>query len=221
MVSTQETTSLGYVLHRRPYRENSLILEVFSEEQGRLSLVARKRSGSKAASPIAYESFRRLRLQWRGRGDLKTLTRLEQAGRYALGRSQMAFGMYVNELLVRLVPRFEHSMSLFTAYEGLLAQLAAGEPQWQAVTRFEVELLMEMGYGLDADEGAHPHLLESGLGHGVSARLTAAASRALETGDYSDPQGLQDLRGFLDALFQHYAGGRRLHARALLPALTC
>lgn len=219
MSPRDEEGSIGYILHRRPYRENSLILELFTREHGRMSLVARKRSGRKAASPIAYEAFRRLRLRWRGRGELKTLTGLEQAGSMTLSRDRLLFGVYLNELLLRLLPRGEEEAPLFDAYEQALRDLAGGADAWCTTMHFELELVQALGYGLD------PEHLEQEFASGegrIRQRVPALSDRtwrALERGDVREPGVAPELRELLDVLFYHYAGGRRLRARALLPSL--
>ncbi len=214
----QDEGSIGYILHRRPYRENSLILDVVTRDHGRIALVARKRSGRKAASPIAYEAFRRLRLRWRGRGELKTLTGVEPAGAVSLSRAQLLFGLYFNELLLRLLPRGEEEADIVEHYERALVQLGAGSDPWQVSTRFELSLLLSLGYGLDAEQG-HPGG-ESAAGR-LQVRvptLSPATVAALEAGHLEDPRVLAELRDLLDALFYHYLGGRRIRARALLPS---
>lgn len=220
-----DDASLAYILHRRAYRENSLILDVLSRDQGLVSLVARKRSGRKATSPIAYEAFRRLRLRWRGRGELKTLTGLEQAGNLDLGRERLLFGLYVNELMMRLLPRGEAEPAVFEAYEQALLGWSAGAPAWAVATRFEIALLQALGYGLEPD-----HALSQAAGPASARRIPPlspaardAAERIME-GEEAPLAGpvLAELRQLLDALFYHYLAGRRLRTRALLPSsLTC
>lgn len=220
-----DDASLAYILHRRAYRENSLILDVLSRDQGLVSLVARKRSGRKAASPIAYEAFRRLRLRWRGRGELKTLTGLEQAGTLALGRERLLFGLYVNELLMRLLPRGEAEPAVFEAYEQALLGWSAGAPSWVVTTHFEIALLQALGYGLEPD---HASSLAAGPAPGVRIPPLSPAARdvtgRIMEGEVVPLAGpvLAELRQLLDALFYHYLAGRRLRTRALLPSLlTC
>lgn len=223
-----DDASLAYILHRRAYRENSLILDVLSRDQGLVSLVARKRSGRKAASPIAYEAFRRLRLRWRGRGELKTLTGLEQAGNLDLGRERLLFGLYINELMMRLLPRGEAEPAVFEAYEQALLGWSAGAPAWAVATRFEIALLQALGYGLEPDAGMeHMGMAAGQAPRGRIPPLSAAAARVAEQileGEEAPLAGpvLAELRQLLDALFYHYLAGRRLRTRALLPSsLTC
>ncbi|HDP89989.1 MAG TPA: DNA repair protein RecO [Thioalkalivibrio sp.] len=217
MRATDEA-SIGYILHRRPYRENSLILDVLTREHGRVSLVARKRGGRKAASPIAYEAFRRLRLSWRGRGELKTLTGFEQAGTLALGRDRLLFGLYVNELLMRLLPRSEAEPGVFEAYERALMQWSAGAPAWEVTTRFEIALLQALGYGLEPDAALQHETPDSPARRVRIPSLSAATRAAVAADTLGDARVLAELRALLDALFYHYLAGRRLRTRALLPS---
>jgi DNA repair protein RecO (recombination protein O) len=139
----------AYILHSRPYRDTSLILEVFTMEQGRLSLVAkgarrRARGGSHAA---LLQPFLPLLLSFVGRSELKTLTHVEAAGRGpALVGERLFSGMYLNELLVRLLHRHDPHPALFAAYGGALQALSeAGEPD-PVLRRFEWRLLEDLGY---------------------------------------------------------------------------
>lgn len=218
MSPRQDEGAIGYILHRRPYRENSLILDVITREHGRVSLVARKRSGRKAASPIAYEAFRRLRLRWRGRSELKTLTGVEQAAALNLSRDRLLFGLYFNELLLRLLPRDEEEASVFEHYELALSQLGGGADPWPVTTRFELSVLLSLGYGLDPDHSHHAQADPASRNPVRVPTLSSATIKALEEGQLDSPQVLTELRDLLDALFYHYLGGRRIRARALLPS---
>ena len=218
MSQRQDEGSIGYILHRRPYRENSLILDVLTRDHGRISVVARKRSGRKAASPIAYEVFRRLRLRWRGRGELKTLTGLEQASAVGLSRDRLLFGLYFNELLLRLLPRGEEEAAIFEHYEQALVQLGSGAAPWPVTTRFELSILLSLGYGLDPDPSHHQQEETATRNRPRVPTLSAASIAALEEGRLDSPQVLAELRDLLDALFYHYLGGRRIRARSLLPS---
>jgi DNA repair protein RecO (recombination protein O) len=143
----------GYVLHSRPWRDSSLIVEFFSRESGRVSLVARGaksrkvRGGSAAA---LLQPFTALRCSWSGRGQLRTLTHCETTDRArSLRGRQLYSGLYMNELLVRLLHHEDPHQKLFDHYTAALTLLSDGECEEIPLRCFELVLLEELGYGFD------------------------------------------------------------------------
>ena len=116
----------AYVLHQRPYRESSLLLEVFSRDYGRLGLVARAAKRARSPWRGLLQQFRQLLLSWSGRGELMTLAGAELAdsGPSLTGRGLLS-GFYLNELLMRLVQRNDPHPTLFEAYRSALVGLVA------------------------------------------------------------------------------------------------
>ncbi|RLQ21502.1 DNA repair protein RecO [Seongchinamella sediminis] len=156
----------AYILHRRPYRDSSLILEVFCAEHGRLSLVskgARRRSRGGSSSAL-LQPFVPLLLSFSGRSEMKTLTQLEAAGPpFALRGERLFSGMYLNELLVRLLHRHDPHPRLFARYGNALAELSAEGGIEATLRRFELGLLDELGYHLSlAEDGLSGEGLEPG-----------------------------------------------------------
>ncbi len=141
-----------FILHRRPYRNTSLLLDVFSRERGRLSLAARGAAASKSRLKGLLQPFTPLLLSWSGAGELATLMAAEEAGLpIALPPNRMLAGLYANELLVRLLPRLDPMPDLFAAYEDLLTELVTMPDEEPPLRRFEKRLLEELGYGLNLD----------------------------------------------------------------------
>ncbi|HKL77216.1 MAG TPA: DNA repair protein RecO [Gammaproteobacteria bacterium] len=134
----------AFILHRRPYRETSLLVELFTRGSGRVGVIARgARKPRKGATPM--EPFRPLQATWTGRGDLRTLRTAEPEGTAVIAAGEALYlGFYVNELLLRLCPRFDPYPRVFNAYTATLAALAAGERE-AALRRFETGLLRELG----------------------------------------------------------------------------
>jgi len=142
----------AYILHSRPYRDSSALLEVLTAEYGRMSLVARgsrrrARGGSRGA---LLQPFIPLLLSFSGRGELKTLTGTEAVGQAARLRGDRMFsGMYVNELLVRLLHRHDPHPRLFALYGETLDSLQGNAVLDDVLRRFELSLLEELGYSFD------------------------------------------------------------------------
>ena len=115
----------AYVLHQRPFRDSSLIVEVFAREHGRMTLFAHAARGPRSRF-AALQPFRALLLSWSGRGEAPHADRGgERRGRPpALPAAQLMSGFYLNELLLKLVTRHDPHPELFDQYEATLAELA-------------------------------------------------------------------------------------------------
>lgn len=152
----------AYVIHRRVYRETSLLLDVFSRDFGRLALVAKGARRPKSRWRALLQPHRPLLVSFAGRGELQTLVNAEAAGpTWALAGKRLFCALYINELLLRLVQREAPLAEVFEVYQwslGALAALAqAGDSacDLEPVLRgFEAGLLSALGYGLLLDGGA-------------------------------------------------------------------
>ena len=135
-----------FVLHRRPWRDTSLIIEFLSARHGRIAGVARGARNPKSAFFGLAEPFRPLEASWTRRGEMATLTGLEAAARTErlTGRA-MWCGLYANELVLRLTPRDDPDPSIFEAYSLLLPELGTASRQRNALRRFEMSLLNALG----------------------------------------------------------------------------
>lgn len=224
---------IGYILHRRAYRETSLLLEVLCEEHGRLGLVARGRA-ARQPDGSALRPFTRLRLSWSGRGELGTLGRFEPAGVVSLRREVLMFGLYLNELVQRSVPRLADIPEIFRLYEGALRGLGRTDNPWAVMLQFQRDLLRALGYGLQLDTTADGGLeidpdrvyryradagpvsaSVGGEGSLVSGRVLVALR-----GDVFDDRELRrQAVALMDDLFGALLGGRSVNARRLLPTV--
>jgi DNA repair protein RecO (recombination protein O) len=153
-VSDREEVLLerGYVLHQRPYRNTSLIVDCLTGRYGRQSLVAQgaRRPGSRQAAVL--QPFRRVRLSWVRRGELGRLTDVEAdaESREIRGDALLA-AFYLNELLLRLVPKGDQNDQILNCYSSCLDQLAGNCDAARALRLFELELLDALGYRIDLD----------------------------------------------------------------------
>ena len=155
----------AYVLHSRPYRDSSLLLEVLTAEYGRISLVARgaRRRSRGGAAGALLQPFIPLLLTYSGRSEMKNLTATEAAGQALPLRGERMFsGLYLNELLVRLLHRHDPHPRLFAAYGLALAELGRAQGMDEVLRRFEFMLLEELGYGFGLD-------VDSATGESVQA----------------------------------------------------
>lgn len=151
----QDTT--GYLLHATAWRETSLIIQVLTKQHGIVALVAKGAKRPHSVLRPVLSAFQPLSVSWSGAGEVKTLTRADCIGILPLqGRAFMS-AWYMNELLLRLLPREDPHPVLFDAYRATLEQLAGvaentdSLPVSGSLRRFEWILLQETGYGLDQD----------------------------------------------------------------------
>lgn len=151
----QDTT--GYLLHATAWRETSLVIQVFTKQYGVVALVAKGAKRPHSVLRPVLSAFQPLSVSWSGAGEVKTLTRADCIGILPLqGRAFMS-GWYLNELVLRLLPREDAHPVLFDVYRMTLEQLAGITdpserlPVSGALRRFEWILLNETGYGLDLD----------------------------------------------------------------------
>jgi len=139
----------AFILHSRPYKENSALLDVFSG-QGRTRVVLHR---ARTAFRGIAQPFILLDMELRGRGELKTLSRLESlAPPLRLTGERLFSALYLNELLMRLLPQADAQPILFEQYQQSLALLAGGAPLEPVLRRFEWQLLNELGYGFALDQ---------------------------------------------------------------------
>lgn len=145
----------AYVLHSRAYRDSSRIADLYSLEQGRVSAVFKgsRSVGKKRGVPL--EPFSRLAVSLSGRANLKTGAVRESQRQYQLqGSTALYSGLYVNELLVRLLHEGDANLAVFAAYEWLLSKLASQVDISDCLRAFEYTLLQSLGYPLTFDSDA-------------------------------------------------------------------
>lgn len=154
---TSSTLRRGFVLHRRDYRNTSLLVELFCADEGRVGTVAKGAKAAprgRSAQAALLQPFQPLWLAWTGRGELKTLTRVEAAEQaLPLADRRLYCGFYLNELLLRLLARHDPHEALFVFYQQALADLVSAEVE-SVLRRFELRLLEELGYAPDLRKDA-------------------------------------------------------------------
>jgi DNA repair protein RecO (recombination protein O) len=227
----------AFVLHARPWRETSLIIEALTRDYGRVGLVARGvRTAKSRFARAALQPLTPVSLSWSGRGELLTLSAAEAAGATLQANGEtLLCALYLNELVARLVPRNDPHPEIFQDYFATFARLAeAASPAW-TLRRFERDLLAHLGYGLvlegEAETGAP---LRPGVEyayrfeHGPvpwqrsedGLKLRGAALMALA--DDIEPATAEDmsaLRRLLRALIARHLDGTELRAWNLFGSL--
>lgn len=143
----------GYVIHTRPFRDSSLLVDFFCPQYGSVRAVAKGVRGTNKTAKqkrSLIQPFMPLLITWGGRGELKTLYHIEaQPQRYKLQAERLFSALYVNELLSRLLRSEEEQPEIFDLYEQVLAQLSSHQPIDIVLRCFELRLLDLLGYGLN------------------------------------------------------------------------
>ena len=219
----------AWLLHHRPYRDTSRILEVLSRDHGRLSLVARGCRSPRSRLAGILRPFLPLHLSWVIRTDLGTLTGAEFSGRpIALSGDALMSGWYVNELLMHLTHRHDPQPDVYAAYTRTMERLGAPSDVPAVLRAFEVELLSLLGYGLILDhdserkgplrpEARYEYRVEQGpveAGEGQGSMLfTGATLTAIHHGDFSSVEVKQAAGRLLRRVLAHHLEGRELKTR--------
>ncbi len=235
----------AWVLHTYPWRETSLIVEVFARDHGRVALVAKGARRPHSQLRGVLMAFQPLSMDWSGGGEVKTLVRAEwQGGQPLLTGRALICGYYLNELLVRLTAREDPHPQLFIAYAKAVRALGRGESEPPILRRFELALLQDLGYeaGLanEADggdavrpEGRYIYIIERGPlrletleGEGVDpaalgdqALLSGQTLLDMAADDFSRAETLAQSKQLLRMLINHTLGGQPLQSRRVLKEL--
>ena len=226
----------AFVLHSYPFRETSLILDVFSRQYGRLAMVARGARRPRSGLRGLLMNFQPLLLSWFGKGEVHTLHSAEwQGGQPYLQGTALMCGFYLNELLINLLARDDPHERLFDYYRTTLQRLAQESDHAATLRYFEKHLLQELGYAL---------VLEREAGNGKPILAEVCYRYAVERGampddgdartgmpvqgktlldmaadDYADPATAQQSKQLMRVLLNHQLGGKTLHTRELIKDL--
>jgi len=224
----------AYLLHTYAYRETSLIAEFYSREAGRVAVIARGARRPRSALRGVLMAFQPLLIGWSGKSELKTLHKAEWQGGYAPLRGlSLICGFYLNELLLKLLPREDPHEALFEAYAAALTQLPGTGDHAAVLRRFERVLLRELGYGLLLEreagagapiraEGVYRYLPERGPVPAVESDGQSGVELAGQTlidmaeDRYADPRTVQQSKLLMRVLINHCLGTQTLHTRQLL-----
>ncbi|CNF19853.1 DNA repair protein RecO [Yersinia mollaretii] len=221
----------AFVLHGRPYSETSLMLDLFTEGEGRMRVLAKGARGRRSNLKGCLQPFTPLLVRWTGRGEVKTLRSAEPVSlALPLSGSMLYSGLYVNELLSRVLEHQTNYSALFFDYLHCLQSLAGsdGSPEY-ALRQFELAILAHLGYGVD-------FLHCAGSGQPVSETMTYRYREekgfiaslvidhysftgrqllALAHREFPDADTLRAAKRFTRIALKPYLGGKPLKSREL------
>ncbi len=222
----------AFVLHSYPYKETSLIVDMFSREFGRVALVAKGAKRPHSALRGVLQTFQPLSVSWSGKAEVRTLTGAEWVGGLLpLEKSALLCGFYLNELIVKLLARDDPHPALFDLYIAALNQLAHDEAAPIVLRKFELGLMRQTGIAGDlsrctssGDEVVADQLYvvdpERGprLAHPADAWPKVSGSTLLDMAreDYGDATTQLQSKFLMRFLLAHHLGGAQLNTRQIL-----
>ncbi len=218
---------LSFVLHSRPYRETSALVDYFSRDHGVIRAVVKGVRGARSRQRHLTQPFQCLALNWQGNGELKTLFQGDLAGPAAplQGRSLWC-GLYLNELTLRVLPQGDPQPKLFAYYQLALARLSDPQQQQVVLRIYERQLLKLLGFGVDFEFTASGQPIKSGSGYDFDPQqgFTAVADDggysgsvllALAQDDYQHLDVCRAAKRVMRQALAPHLGGHPLHSRAL------
>lgn len=223
------------ILHRRDYRNTSLLLELFTPQLGRLPAIARGVKSARSQRAAILQPFTPLLVCLAGRGEIQSLGQAEAEGRaYHLTGDRLYCGFYINELMMRLLERRDPYPGLYAFYLQTLARLASQDSAEQCLRDFEVQLMIELGYGMLFDHTAdtaapvepdliYHYVIEQGPVSGdmgpVDHRIHGRTLLCLHNRQLLDETGASEAKRLMRRVLAHYLGDKPLKSRELFQGL--
>ena len=227
--------SPAFILHQRVFRESSLLLDIVSRDYGRISLVAKGVRKQKRSQAGLLQIYQPLLLSWQGRRDLQTLTAVESNGPAYLLRGESALcGLYINELMMKLLPLGEPEVNLYIDYQKVLFGLQEALQNEITLRLFEKQLLGHLGYGLVLDQDVETgesidkgkdyyYVADAGLYRWQSGqernRISGRSLQHLVTEQGFDEKSLNEIKQLMRMVIHFYLGDKPLRSRELFSQL--
>ena len=229
--SYRQDNQAVYVLHTFPFKETSLVVELFARNFGRVATTAKGARRPRSALRGMLQSFQPLTATWSGKLELKTLHSLEWGGGLLMLQGEaLMCGFYLNELLLRLLPREDPHEALFEYYSDTLKILTTAQDLATTLRRFELKLLQELGYAIPLLHDENEEAIIGNKSYRYEAEYGACALSATKNGvqlfgstlldmaqdSYSNVQTQAQSKQLMRYLLAHYLGDKPLHTRQLL-----
>ncbi len=222
----------AYILHSRPYRDTSLLVDLLTPDFGRVTAIARGVRKTKTPKRQLLNPFSRLLVCWQGKSDMKLLTSFEADNHFlSLKGNYLYSAFYLNELLVRLLPEMDRHNGLFFAYEQCLDALQREADIEPLLRGFEFRLLEELGYALDFTQDVRNgcaivpeyfydcHIQEGFYAAApdvpASSLLKGEWLLAIAAGNYAAPETRQAAKKLARRMLRPLLGSKPLHSREL------
>lgn len=222
----------AYILHHRPFRDSSQILDMVTRDHGKVAVVARGSRGVKSRLAGVLRPFLPLSVSWVARSDLGTLTGAESAGPpIGLRGDAMLSAFYVNELLLNFLHRHDPQSDIYDLYAEVIVLLGSTANIAESLRSFELRLLSLLGYAvnLQYESGARVPLdplrsYEYRMEEGpvpverAEGRLVFSGAQlsSMAAEEFNDPAILAAASRLLREVIAHHLGGKELKSRKVL-----
>lgn len=230
MATSEQTEQTAFLLHSIPYRETSLVVDLFTREHGRLAAIAKGARRRQSALRPVLMPFQPIRVRWSGRNELRNLTAAEWVGGLvAPDGDALICGFYMNELLIKMLAREDPYPQLFDAYGRALESLANGASLDSTLRRFEWQLLREIGYAPDLKHDADGAKIGPAIHYrwtpgggflvcepGDAYAVSGLTLQDLELGQFQTPASRQQAKQLTRTIIGHHLNGATIHSRQIL-----
>jgi len=222
----------AYILHRRPFRDSSQILDILTREYGKVAVVARGSRGSKSRLAGVLRPFLPLRVSWVAKSDLGTLTGAEAAGAPSgLRGDALLSAYYVNELMLHFLHRHDPQPEIYELYTQAIQALCGTSNVAACLRQFELEFLGLLGYAANLDREAgtqndvdpdrnYDYRIEEGPVPVERAEgpliFSGATLLAIAAGQFDDEDVLRAANRLLRDIVNYHLGGKELQSRKVL-----
>ncbi len=228
-MSAGETKDTIFILHSRPFQNTSLMLDVFSLDQGRISLCAKSARGPKSRFRGLLMPFSKLSVIYAGRRELKYLNKIEQVDSCQLHAKTLICGFYLNELMQAFMHPGVVQQDIFNLYWQCLLGLANNQIN-PALRCFEKKCLDALGFGLPLGTDAHSHkliqpnkhyqfLFEKGFSESTLTENADVFSGEMlidmENENFTNEKTLSEMKKCLRLVINHYLGAKQIKSRDL------
>ena len=229
-MATNRASAPAFLLHSTPYRETSLVVDLFTRDHGRVAAVAKGAKRPRSALRAVLLQFQPLVATWSGNRELRTLVDVQWTGGLPAPQGDaLLCAFYLNELVMRLLPREDANPDLYDAYERALLSLSQQEPAEETLRRFEWLLLREAGYAPDLERDATEQPIEARQSYrwsatagfvaaepGGQATVTGATLLELAQGRFVSAMSRQQAKYLMRAILSHHLDGAPLNTRQIL-----
>jgi len=220
-----------FLLHHKPYQESSVLIDVLTQNSGKISLIAKGVRQQKAKYLGLLRPFLPLNISYSGKNELKLLNHVETGNsELILPGINMYCGFYLNELVRYFLPVAEPYPDIFLAYFTCLQQLKTKLPIEAALRNFEVQLMQSLGYELQlqydflSHEAIKPDLnyrfdLEQGASVDHKGKIHGTTLIAMRQGSYTDQHQLNEAKWLMRQVIDFHLQGKTLQSRSLISKL--
>jgi DNA repair protein RecO (recombination protein O) len=218
----------AYILHQQHYRESSLIVDVLTRDLGRISLIAKGVRKAKSKTAGIMRPFAALSLSFVGKSELRTLTDAEIIGlpNELIGLA-LYCGFYINELVSAFLHKDDPHQEVFQDYQGCLTGLAQGTHIEAALRIFELNLMDNIGYGINLSYDLHnekpitpckKYLFNKdvGLVEDSDGPFSGSALIAIEQKQFNNPAVLSTAKLLMRTVIDSHLNGKQLKSRSVI-----